>query len=839
MSDAFLPYECYYSQGGTLMSKILIIGGVAGGATAAARLRRLSEKDEIVILERNGYVSFANCGLPYYLGGVIKDRARLLQETPETLKAKFNLDVRIHNEAISIDPEKKTVLVRKTDSGEQYEESYDKLIIATGAAPRKIDFMGLSEADNVYYLRNIEDVDTIYSQLEKNPKKALVVGGGFIGIEIAENFVVRGLNVTLVEGKNQILPPFDPEMAKLLQNEVERNGVSLKLGYSLAGFSDKGHTVLLTNGEKIATDINILAIGIVPDDALAKSASLKMDQGGYVLTNEKMETFDAVTGEIKKDIYAIGDVTCIKDDIDGSPTHIALAGPANRQARLVADVINGKPYTYQGVLGTSIVKVFDLAGGSTGNSEALLTRKGIPHNSVVITRNQHAGYYPGAQMLTLKIIFSPDDGKLLGAQAVGPEGVDKRIDILATALKAKMKVSDLAELELSYAPPYGMAKDIVNIAGYAAMNLLEGQFKQVSVLSFDQEKEGAFLIDARTPLEYGVRHLDDAINIPFVTIRDHLSDLPKDKNAKIIAYCNVGLTAYMWIRVLVNLGYTNVYNLEGGLRLYEATYGEPATVQNEEKPQGGNNTMNDDKTNPTIEIDACGLQCPGPIMEAAKAAEKLHPGEKMKITASDCGFMSDAALWCKSTGNTLISEDQGNGKYVAVIEKGVKAVSPITQITPNSGKTTIVLFSGDMDKALAAMIIAQGTRAMGNEAVVFCTFWGLNLLRKSKAPHVKKSFIERMFGWMMPKGAKKFKLSKMNMLGMGSKMMRGVMKKKNVPVLEEQLANAQKAGVRFLACTMSMDIMGIKKEELIDGIDYVGVATYLSESENAGVTLFI
>ena len=816
------------------MRKIIIIGGVAGGATAATRLRRLSEKDRIIVLERSGYVSFANCGLPYYLGGVIKDRARLLQETPESLRAKFNLDVRIHSETTSIDPIRKSVRVKNLSTGESYDESYDKLIISTGASPRKIPFEGLKEADNVFYLRNMEDVDAIHSALEKGAKTALVVGGGFVGVEIAENFIERGLSVALVEGKSQILPPFDPEMARFLENELVSHGVKLKTGVSVSKFEDKGHTAVLGDGERIGADIVVLSIGVAPESRLGKEAGMKLTPEGYLVTNERMETFDSKSGKPNPDVYAVGDVAAVRDPIDGSLTHIALAGPANRQARLVADVINGLPYTYKGSIGTSVLKVFDQTGASTGYSEALCERKGLPHQSVMIERNQHAGYYPGASLLTLKVVFNPNDGLILGAQAVGHDGVDKRIDVIATSIHAGLKVRDLVDLELSYAPPYGMAKDIVNIAGYVASNLMEKKFGQIPLSAVGKEKEGALLVDARTPMEYSLEHLDGALSLPFASLRGNLAKLPKDKKAKIVVYCNVGLTAYQWIRIALNLGYTNVYNVEGGMRLYKALH----FVKPEETGEKEAKAMAERKSDNVIEIDATGLQCPGPIVEASKASEKLSPGQRMRIVASDCGFSSDIGLWAQTTGNKVLSNENKDGKVVAVVEKGPGLVAAAPGV-PNNGGTTIVLFSGDMDKALAAMIIAQGTRALGKPATVFCTFWGLNLLRKPKAPRVKKSFIERMFGWMMPKGARKFKLSKMNMGGMGSKMMRGVMKDKNVPALEEQLANAQKAGVRFLACTMSMDIMGIKKEELIEGVDYVGVATYLAECQNAATTLFI
>jgi NADPH-dependent 2,4-dienoyl-CoA reductase/sulfur reductase-like enzyme/peroxiredoxin family protein/TusA-related sulfurtransferase/rhodanese-related sulfurtransferase len=819
------------------MSKILIVGGVAGGATAATRLRRLSEKDEIIIIERSGYVSFANCGLPYYLGGVIKERERLLQETPETLKAKFNLDVRIHQEVVAINREKQSVAIQKED-GTSYEETYDDLILSMGASPRKIPLEGLAEAKNVFFLRNMEDVDAISSALNLGAKKALVVGGGFIGIEVAENLVARGLEVTLVEGRNQILPPFDPEMAKFLENELVLHGVALKLGVQVTRFEDSGKTVILSNGESLGSDLTVLSLGVSPENTLAKSAHLALSPSGYVLTSPKMEVYDEQSKAVVPHLYCIGDLAEVKDPLSEGTAHIALAGPANREARLVADVLHDLPYSYKGALGTSVIKVFDQTGAATGYSEALCDKKGRAHQSVMIERNQHAGYYPGASLLTLKVVFDPKDGTLLGAQAVGHDGVEKRIDVIATAIAGGLKVQDLMDLELSYAPPYGSAKDPINIVGYAASNLLRGDYKQISLAEVAEASKDALLVDARTPMEYQIEHMEGAVNIPFVTLRQNLDKLPQDKNAKIVVYCNVGLTAYLWICLARGEGYTNLINVEGGMRL-KKTIEAPLTVSQSTAFKGGNIAMDTPKNSePMIEVDATGLQCPGPIMEASKASEKMQPGQRMKIIASDCGFASDIDLWAKTTGNTVVSNENQGGKIVAVVEKGQPMQSNLSG-TPNNGGTTIVLFSGDMDKALAAMIIAQGTRAMGKPATVFCTFWGLNLLRKPKAPRVKKSLIERMFGWMMPKGAKKFKLSKMNMMGMGSKMMRGVMKKKNVPVLEEQLANAQKAGVRFLACTMSMDIMGIKKEELIDGIDYVGVATYLAECQKAATTLFI
>ena len=820
------------------MRKILIIGGVAGGATAATRLRRLSEDDKIIVFEKSGYVSFANCGLPYYFGEIIKDKDRLLQETPETLNNKFNLDIRIYSEVNSIDVKLKKIKVKNLKTSEEYEESYDKLIISTGASPKKIPFEGLDSTKNVYYLRNIEDVDVIYEKLKQNPQKALVVGGGFIGIECAENLSQRGVDVTLVESQKHILSTFDEEIVCLLENELRDKGIHLFLNKSLEKFTNEGKNVYLKDGAIIETDLTILSLGVVPESKIAKDAGILVSNDGYIKTNEKMETFNSIDGSLNDSIYAIGDVSLIRDFINNGETHISLAGPANRQARLVADVINGLPYTYKGGIGTFVLKVFNLTGAATGYSEAMCKHKKINYQSVIVERNQHAGYYPNSSLVTFKLLFNPQDGKILGAQAVGIDGVDKRIDVVATAIKGGLKVEDLSELELAYAPPFGTAKDIVNIAGYVANNLIEGQFKQVSLENLDEEKKDAILIDARTQLEFDIEHFEGAVNIPFVTLRDNLDKLPSDKKTKIIVYCNVGLTAYMWIRVLVNLGYTNLFNFEGGMRLYKLIHQHDNDYYVLKKDsKGDSGVMNDLINSKIVEVDCTGLQCPGPIMEASNAINKLNVGEQMKVIASDCGFTSDIDLWCKTTGNTLVSNENKDGKIIAIIEKGQSIIQ--NNSGSKNGGTTIVLFSGDMDKALASLIIAQGTRAMGKPATVFCTFWGLNLLRRTKPPRVKKSLIEHMFGVMMPKGAKKFKLSKMNMAGMGSKMMRGVMKSKNVPALEQQLENAKKAGVRFLACTMSMDIMGIKKEELIDGIELVGVATYLSECQEASTTLFI
>ncbi|MCX5775274.1 MAG: DsrE/DsrF/DrsH-like family protein [Firmicutes bacterium] len=828
------------------MAKILIVGGVAGGATAATRLRRLSESDQIIMFERDEFISFANCGLPYYLGGVIQDRDRLIVESVESLSAKFHLDIRNFSEVVAVDKVAKKVTVKEVKTGKTYEETFDKLILSPGANPIKPPTKGLDEATNVFTLRNIPDTDKIHDFIAANkPQLAVIVGGGFIGVEMAENLTDLGIHCTIIDLANQILAPLDFDMAKLAQNEMTNHGVTFLLEDVVSEFQDHGKTLVLKSGKVLKTDLVILAIGVRPENTLALQAGLKVGPRGHIMTNKTLQTLDSVTGEVLPDIYAIGDAIEVNDYIDDSKTAIALAWPANRQGRLVADHINGQKIDYKGSLGSSVVKVFDLIAASTGNNEKILTRKNVPFQTVMVSRGNHAGYYPSAKDIVIKLIFSPSDGKILGAQAFGGVGTEKRIDVLATAIKGKLTVRDLPDLELCYAPPFSSAKDPVNIAGYAASNLLDGFYKVVTYDKIDKIAEaGGYLLDIRTALEFGIGHIEKAVNIPLLELRDRFAELPKDLNAPLYVYCNVGHTAYLAIQVLRHQGYTNIYNLTGGFRLYkaikekelpESTCCSKALVNPEHT--GGTPVNN---VNPIIKIklDACGLQCPGPIMQTYKAVGSLKDGECVQIEATDSGFYRDIEKWCASTGNTLLKNENDKGIYRALIQKGGVSPETLNQQTTNKN-TTIVLFSGDMDKAMASMIIGQGSAAMGKNVTIFCTFWGLNLLRKTKKVKVKKSFIEAMFGAMMPRGPKKMGISKMNFGGMGAKMMKSVMKKKNVHSLEDLVAEAMAAGVHFIACTMSMDVMGIHKEELIDGIDYAGVATYLAESDKAGVTLFI
>lgn len=824
------------------MAKILIVGGVAGGATVATRLRRLNEKDEIIMFERDEHISFANCGLPYYLGGVIQSRDRLIVETIAGLKEKFNIDVRNFSEVISIDRVNKRIKIKRIKTGEIYEESFDKLVLSPGAQPIRIPTPGLDEAKNIFTLRNIPDTDKIKKYIDENkPKTAVIVGGGFIGVEMAENFTEQNIHTTIVDLANQILAPLDFEMAKLAQNEMVNHGVHFELETVVNEYKDEGKTVVLKNGKTLQADLIILAIGVKPESNLASSCGLKVGPRGHIITTKTLQTVDATTNEVVEDVYAIGDAIEVYDFVDNSKTAIALAWPANRQGRLVADHINGFKVSYKGSLGSSVVKIFDYIAASTGNSEKSLIRKNTPYEISYVTRGNHAGYYPDAQEMIIKLIFDPKTGKIFGAQAFGHVGTEKRIDVIATAIKGGLTIEDLPDLELCYAPPFSSAKDPVNIAGYAASNVMAGVYKTIRYNQIDEViKKGGFVVDARTRLEYDLHHIEGAINIPQIEMRNRMNEFPSNKDTPVYLYCNIGHTGYLAVQILRGYGYTNIYNLTGGIKMYNAVY---QFNPNEKVPEFHNpeerkiEPMNQTQIK-RLKVDACGLQCPGPIMETFKTMQTMKEGDIVEVEATDSGFTRDVEKWAKSTGNTLVSVVKDGSIYRATLQKGgPKSSSTPVQLTNDS--TTIVLFSGDLDKALASLIIAQGARAMGKNVTIFATFWGLNLLRKPKGGKVKKPFVEKMFGWMMPKGAKKMKISKMNFGGAGTAMIKGVMKKKNVRALEVQLQDAMKSGVNFIACTMSMDIMGIRKEELIDGIDYAGVATYLAESENAGVTLFI
>ncbi|GGJ61973.1 NADH dehydrogenase [Anoxybacillus voinovskiensis] len=547
-----------------MMKKIVIVGGVAGGATAAARLRRLSEKYEIVMFERGEYISFANCGLPYYIGEVITDRKKLLVQTVEGMSKRFKLDIRNFSEVTAIHRDRKTVSVKRVLTGEEYEETYDVLILSPGAKPIVPPIPGIETAEALFTLRNVPDTDKIKAYVdEQQPKHAVVIGGGFIGVEMAENLAERGVNVTLIERANQVMPPIDYEMAAIVHTHMKEHGIQLMLEDGVESFENNGRRIVLTSGQVIDTDMIILAIGVQPESQLAKDAGLELGIRGTIKVNEHLQTSDP-------NIYAIGDAIEVKNYIHGFETFVPLAWPANRQGRLVADHIHGIDVKYNGTLGTAIAKVFDLTVAVTGNNEKTLKQLDVPYEVVHIHPMSHASYYPNAQQMTLKLIFDKQTGKIYGAQAVGKDGVDKRIDVIATAIKGGLTVRELPDLELAYAPPFSSAKDPVNMAGYVASNIMDGvetvQWHEID----DIVANGGFLVDVRTPLEVARGAIDGSVNIPLDELRERLHELPSDQ--PIYVTCQVGLRGYLATRILQENGFA-AKNLDGGYKLYSLVFG--------------------------------------------------------------------------------------------------------------------------------------------------------------------------------------------------------------------------------------------------------------------------
>lgn len=803
--------------------KVLIIGGVAGGASTAARLRRLDEKAEIVIFERGNHVSFANCGIPYYCGQVIKDRDKLLVQTPEKLKALLNIDARVQSEVIAINKEEKTVTVLNRVTNTEYNERYDKLVLSPGAYPAKPPIDGIDDK-KIFTVRNVDDADYIKNYINNNSSKtAVVIGGGFIGIEMAENLSHIGLDVSIVQVSNQVLTQIDYEIAAQVQNHLRAKGINLYLSDGVKSFNNGDKLQInLNSGKQIEADLAIVSIGVNPETKLAQDAGLEIGKTGGVLVNEQLQTSD-------ENIYALGDAVEVKDFVSGNGVLIPLAGPANRQGRIVAENISGFNSKYTATQGTSILKVFDLTVASTGNSEKALIRNNIPYLKSYTQGFSHADYYPDAFPLTIKLLFSPDNGRILGAQIVGIEGVDKRIDVIASAMRFNGTIYDLVQLELAYAPPFGSAKDPVNIAGMVAENILTGKAKPV--YWEDVDKFGnSFILDVRTAMEKALGSIEGSYNIPLEELRDRLDEIPKDK--KVILYCTKGLKSYFASRILLQNGFDQVYSLNGGYSIYKQVVQDKQGVFMMNKVAKIAETISSN----IVEIDACGMQCPGPIMKLSENISKINEGEVIEIKTTDPGFKSDVGAWCNSSGNTLIDVREENRMIKARIQKG--KANLVGSVSSKNDKTMVV-FSNDLDKALASFIIANGAAATGRQVTMFFTFWGLNILRKVETVKVKKGLLDKMFGLMMPKGAAKLTLSKLNMCGLGTLMMKSVMKTKNVETLQELINNAQSQGVKFIACQMSMDVMGIKPEELIGGVEIGGVASYINAAENSDMNLFI
>lgn len=808
-----------------MAKKIVIVGGVAGGATAAARLRRLDESSTIVMIERGDYISFANCGLPYYIGHVIKDREDLLVQSVDSMKARFHLDIRTGQEVLSIDRAARTLQIKRLPDGSLYTDPYDVLVLATGAEPAKPAF---PVPPNLFTLRTIPDTDAIDAFIRTNrPSSALVIGGGFIGLEMTENLVARGIHVTLLQHGEHVMRPLDFEMAQLVHRALLSNGVELILKDEVASCSPDGRSVTLASGRKLSPDLIIYSVGVKPESALAKTAGLALNARGGIVTNDRLQTSDPA-------IYAVGDSAEIANLATGDRAMFALAGPANREARVAANSIAGLDSRYPGSLGTNVLSLFGLTVASTGLNEKQLRDSKRPYAVLHTHPMSHAGYYPGAAPLAMKLLFNPTDGALYGAQAIGDAGACKRIDVIATAIAGRLRVTDLGNLDLAYAPPYSSAKDPVNMFGFYGENLLAGldatyQWHEVAGLV----SAGAFFLDIREPEEFELGAIRGAVNIPLAQLRARLSELPKDRPLYI--YCQSGVRSHTALRILLQHGF-KALALDGGYKTYRNATA-PLPPPRNTAPATAAPSATPASAAHALVIDACGLQCPGPIVKLRKAAETLKPGDTLEISASDPGFLPDVAAWAAKTGNEVLSTSAAPGGVKAVLRIG-KAVPQATVPAANPA-TTIVVFSGDLDKAIAAFIIATGAAAMGRRVSLFFTFWGLNILRKGNPVAVQKTTIERLFGWMMPRGAKRLALSKLNMLGMGSAMIKSIMRQKHVDSLPALIANAQAMGIKLTACSMTMDLMGIKREELIDGVEIGGVASYLGDASDATHNLFI
>ena len=787
--------------------RVVIIGGGACGASCATRLRRLDENCEITILERTNEVSIANCGLPYYCSDVINDREKILVSNPEKFRNMFKIEVKLNTEVTEINRNEKFVL---TQNNEKY--YYDKLVLAQGANPIKPNIEGINNR-NILTLRTLSDADNIKKYIsENNVKKAIVVGGGFIGVEMAENLAHLGIETKLVELSEQILTPVDYEIACFAQNEMRANGIELILADGVKSFSE--NEIELNSGKRIPFDIVILSIGVNPETTLAKNAGLKVNRG--IKVNEYMQTSD-------EEIFAGGDNVEIKSFINDDDVIIPLAGPANRQGRIIADNIYGIKSTYKKSQGTSVLKVFDYTVACSGYNEKLLKRMQIPYWKILTFGNSHAGYYPNSTSTLYKLLFN-NDGKILGVQAVGQDGVEKRIDVVASIMRNNGSIQELLDSELCYAPPYSSAKDPVNILGMCADNVLKGLVKP----AYYEDIKNSYIIDVRIPDSYKTKTIEGAVNIPLASLRNRIEEVPKDK--KVILVCDSGYTSYLASRILIQNGFNNVYSLMAGMKLYKEIQKDKEAKVVKKEPLFASVKSAEN----ILKIDACGLSCPGPIMKLSDNISKINNGEILEITSTDKGFYSDVEAWCVSTNNTLLNLENKDKKIIATIQKGK------SEINQNNEKNaqTIVVFSNDLDKALAAFIIANGAKASGKDVTLFFTFWGLNILRKSNV-NAKKSIIDKMFGIMMPKGAEKLTLSKMNIGGLGTYIMKKVMKYKNISTLNELIKQAQTQGIKFIACKMSMDVMGIKEEELIDHVEIAGVAKYIAESNNSNSNLFI
>ena len=816
---------------------IVIVGGVAGGASAAARARRLDERATITLIERGPDISFANCGLPYYVGGEIGDRSKLSVQTPESLRRQLAIEVLTGTEVTEIDRQAKSLTLRKNGSDASETLAYDKLILSPGASPLRPPLPGI-DTPGIHTLRNLQDMDRIKAAAEA-ASAVLVIGAGFIGLEMAEQLMRLGKKVYLIERVDQVLPQLDKEMTYLIEQELRDNGVDLLLGDGIQGFapSDSGGvTATLESGRTLTADTAILSIGVRPENQLAKAAGLELGERGHIKADSFMRTSDPA-------IYAIGDACETVDPILGGPAAVPLGGPANRQGRVAADhIVRGdKARPYPGSIGTAIVRVFGAAAGVTGHNEKRLQQLGVNYQKTVISDFNHAGYFPGATHVTVKLLWDAADGRLLGGQVNGYDGVDKRLDVLATAIKGKLSVEDMEHLELAYAPPFGAAKDPVNTAAFSANNIRDGLLRPLYAFPEDDSHQ---IVDLRPAEVAELKPISGALNIPFPELRSRLGEI--DPSKPVVAACALGKTSYFGARLLAQHDFDVVGHV-GGSKVAPpdpsgSTAAQPAAQPAPSPANAEPDASADGPAPETVRVDATGLACPGPILKVREAAAALERGQILEVSASDAGFKNDLPAFCKANGYEVLDIAKDGGLVTARLRKPTTcpvASGGDTAVSTRNG-ATLVVFSGELDKAMAAFVIANGAVAMGGRATLFFTFWGLNVLRKDPAPTVpEKTFMDKMFGWMLPRGANRLPLSQMHMAGMGTRMMKQRMADKDLPNLKGLMEDARRGGVRLVACTMSMEAMGIRESELIDGVELGGVAEFLGAASESGTNLFV
>lgn len=807
------------------MKKYVIVGSVAAGASAAARLRRLDEQAQIVLFERGEYISYANCGLPYHVGSVIPRRDSLLVMTPERLRTRFNIDVRTLSNVSAIDVQKKALTI-VPQTGEPYRETYDTLLLATGSSPLPMVMPGSDDPDILKFW-TIPDMDIVLQKINAGAKKAVVVGAGFIGLEVAENLRMRNLDVTIVELAEQVLPTLDKEMSVYLAQELLDKGIELELGRRVTAYArdpkSRQLRVTMDNGATLDADFVIMSVGVKPNSELAQAAGIVCGPRGHIHVNERMQTSVA-------DIYAAGDAVEILDPITGATTAVPLAGPANKQGRIAADNMSGKLASrYGGTFGAAVLKVGALSAASVGLTERRVQQLQLPYQKIYTHPGSHASYYPGAAQMHLKILFAPD-GKILGAQGVGRQGVDKRIDVIATALASGRSVYDLASLELAYAPPFNSAKDPVNFLGMIAENMQTGL---TTLAHADAIPADAVIIDVSEPAEVELGSVPGALTIPLGQLRSALEQLDNSKHYVLL--CAVGLRGYIAERILKSKGYT-ASNLSGGYLTWKAFH-QPLRRPPKKAACPLAADIKDQHELRTLDVRA--LACPGPVVRIKQEMDKMKPNDQLRLLASP-SFSCDLTSWAQASGNAVVSTIEHPDHLEAILKKGEAATTPTVQAKPTSGSdATLILFSNDLDKAMAALILACGMAAAGQKVSIFFTFWGLSVLRKHPGPVLKKSLLPTMFGWMLPKGVTKLALSKMHMLGMGSAMMKHVMRQQNVPSLQDLLVQARQLGVRFVACEMAMNVMGLQREELIEIDEVAGVANFAQLARTSTTNLFI